>query len=56
MCYSVNNLLYTYEGFTDADRQDFIERAEAHLIKQEYLDKIYYSDYFSKYDYKIPLF
>ena len=56
ICYSVNNLLYTYEGFTDADRQDFIERAEAHLIKQEYLDKIYYSDYFSKYDYKIPLF
>ncbi len=54
MCYSVNNLLYTYEGFTDADLESFIERAEKHLLKQEYLDKIYYSNYFSEYEYICP--
>lgn len=54
ICYSVNNLLYTCEGFTDADKQDFIDRAEVNLKKQEYIDKIFYSNYFKKYTYKIP--
>lgn len=52
VCYSVNNLLYTCEGFTDEDKQDFIKRAEKHLKKQEYIDKIFYSDYFKNHQYK----
>ena len=54
ICYSINNLLYTCEGFTEDDKQDFIERAEEHLKKQEILDKIFYSNYFSKYEYQYP--
>ena len=54
ICYSVNNLLYTCDGFTDADLDDFIARAENHLKKQEILDKIFYSDYFAEYEYIYP--
>ncbi len=50
--YSVNKLLYTTEGFTDDDLNDFISRATVHLNKLEILDKIYYSDYFKTHTYK----
>ena len=52
ICYSVNNLLYTCDGFTKEDKEDFIERAEENLIRQEYLDKIFYSNYFKNHQYK----
>lgn len=52
ICYSVNNLLYTCEGFKDEDKEDFIERAKENLIKQEYIDKIFYSNYFKNHPYK----
>ena len=46
ICYSPSRLLYSCKGFTDEDKEDFIRRAEVHLTKLEYLDKIFYSDYF----------
>lgn len=52
VCYSINNLLYTCEGFTEEDKQDFIARAKVNLTKQEYIDKIFYSNYFKNYTYK----
>ena len=52
VCYSVNNLLYKCEDFTEQDKEDFIIRAEKHLHKKQYIDKIYYCNYFKKYDYK----
>ena len=54
VCYSVNNLLYTIEGFTEEDKLDFIERAEKHLKKQEYLDEIFYYNYFANHEYIVP--
>lgn len=55
ICYSVKNLLYTSEGFTDEDLADFEARAKIHLEKLEYLDKIYYNDYFKTHEYVYPI-
>ena len=55
ICYSVKNLLYTSEGFTDEDLADFEARAKIHLEKLEYLDKIYYNDYFKTQEYVYPI-
>lgn len=55
ICYSVKNLLYTSEGFTDEDLADFEVRAKIHLEKLEYLDKIYYNDYFKTHEYVYPI-
>ncbi len=46
ICYSPNKLLYHSDDFKESDKEDFINRAKVHLTKLEYLDKIYYSDYF----------
>lgn len=51
VCYSIKKPLYMAEDF---DKEDFIARAEKHLSKQEYLDKIFYSNYFKNHEYKIP--
>lgn len=55
ICYSVKNLLYTSEGFTDEDLADFEARAKIHLEKLEYLDKVYYNDYFKTHEYVSPI-
>lgn len=55
ICYSVKNLLYTSEGFTDEDLADFEARAKIHLEKLEYLDKIYYNNYFKTHEYVYPI-
>ena len=54
ICYSVNNLLYTSDGFTKQDKNDFIRRAKIHLNKLEIVDKIYYTDYFANHEYVYP--
>ena len=54
ICYSIENLLYTCEGFTEEDKQDFIERATEQLTKLEYMDKIFYNDYFKHHVYMPP--
>lgn len=51
ICYSARKMEYTCEGFTEEDLKDFENRAKIHLSKQEYLDKIYYNDYFKSHDY-----
>lgn len=51
MCYSAKNLLFTTEGFTQADYDDFIARATIHLNKLEVLDKIYHTNYFKNHQY-----
>lgn len=48
ICYSADELLYTSIDFKDEDLEDFKKRAEILLKKQEYLDKIYYNDYFKE--------
>ena len=52
MCYSAKQLLYTVPGFTKEDYNDFVKRAKVHLTKLEYLDLIYYNDYFKHHPYK----
>ncbi len=54
VCYSANHLLYTCEGFTKADQDDFIARAEEFLRIKEITDKIFYSDYFESHPYVFP--
>jgi len=51
VCYSANGLMYTVPGFTKDDLKDFENRAKILLKKQEFLDKIYYNDYFKTHDY-----
>ncbi len=46
ICYSPTSFLYQKEGFTENDLNDFINRATILLTKLEYLDLIYYNDYF----------
>ena len=46
MCYGADELLYKSEDYTKADFDSFIERAELHLEKLEYMDKIMNNDYF----------
>ena len=50
ICYSIKDPLFT-KDFDENARIDFIKRAEHHLTELELIDKIYYSNYFSKYDY-----
>ncbi len=54
LCYSLNAVLHTTSEYTEEYKQSFIIRAKKHLTKLEYLDKVYYSDYFSNHEYKIP--
>lgn len=54
ICYSADDLLYTCEGFTEEDRQDFIERAEEYLRIKEITDLVFYSDYFASHEYVYP--
>ena len=54
ICYSADSLLYTCEGFTEEDRQDFIERAEEYLRIKEITDLVFYSDYFASHEYVYP--
>lgn len=53
ICYSAEELIYKSEDYTEEDFTDFQEKAKILLEKQEYLDKIYYNDYFK--DKSIPL-
>lgn len=46
VCYGINDLLYKDKDLTKEDIKDFIKRAEVHLKKLEYIDKIIYNDYF----------
>lgn len=50
--YSLNSLRYKDKNITDEDLKDFEKRALVHLEKLEYIDKIYYSDYFKDHEYK----
>jgi phosphoglycerol transferase MdoB-like AlkP superfamily enzyme len=47
--YSADSFVYTCEGFTKEDKEDFVKRAEILLNKQKYLDKIYNTNYFKKH-------
>lgn len=46
ICYSAEELIYKSKDYTQDDYDSFIKRAKILLKKQEYLDKIYYNDYF----------
>lgn len=46
MCYSAEKLIYKSPDYKKEDYYSFVERAKNLLEKQEYLDKIYYNDYF----------
>jgi len=51
ICYSVKELVYKSEDYKEEDLISFEARAKILLAKQEYLDKIYYNDYFKLIDY-----
>jgi len=51
IAYSLIDKLWTSD---DYDEEDFTIRATKHLQKLELLDKMYYGDYFSSCEYKIP--
>lgn len=50
--YSLNSLKYKDKDMTSDELKDFESRALIHLERLEYIDKIYYSDYFKKHEYK----
>ncbi|HEX3076323.1 MAG TPA: LTA synthase family protein [Lachnospiraceae bacterium] len=50
--YSLNDLKYEAPSSTLAMKSEFEAKALAHLNKLEIIDKIFYSDYFSKYRYR----
>ncbi len=52
ICYGANNLIYKSPSYKKADYDSFISRAEVHLNKLQYLDKIYYNDYFKTHTLK----
>lgn len=52
ICYGANNLIYKAPDYTKEDYDRFIEDATILLNKQEYLDKIYYNNYFKKHTLK----
>lgn len=54
ICYSLNKILYKREDFDEVAKNDFITRATANLNKLEFIDKIYYNNYFENNPY-IPL-
>lgn len=51
ICYSAKELVYKSEDYTEGDLVSFEARAKILLSKQEYLDKIYYNNYFKTVDY-----
>ena len=50
--YSLNSLKYKDKDMTSDELKDFESRALIHLERLEYIDKIYYSDYFKNHEYK----
>ena len=46
VCFGINDLLYRSEDLTKEYIEEFKERAEVHLEKLEYIDKIMNTDYF----------
>lgn len=50
--YSLNSLKYKSKDLSKEDLKDYEKRALVHLKRLEYIDKIYYSDYFSNHEYK----
>ena len=50
ICYGANNLIYKSNNYKKEDYNKFIKNAEALLNKQEYLDKIYFNNYFAKHN------
>lgn len=50
--YSLNSLTYKSDNITKEELKDYEERALTHLKKLEYIDKIYYTDYFKDHEYK----
>lgn len=56
VCYSANKLLYTVDGFTKQDKQNFILRAEEHLRIKEITDLVFYSNYFATHQYIYPTY
>ena len=46
ICYSANDIIYKASDYTQEDYESFLERSEILLEKMEYMDKIYYNDYF----------
>lgn len=51
ICYSIKKLLYKCEGFTNEDKEKFIENASILLKKQEKFDIIFHTNYFKTHDY-----
>ncbi len=49
ICYGANNLIYKAPDYEKADYDRFIKYAKILLNKQEYLDKIYYNNYFKNH-------
>lgn len=52
--FSLNNRKYAVEDFDELYKADFEERAKAHLSKLEFINKIYYTDYFANNPYLEP--
>lgn len=50
--YSLKSLKYKSDDLTKKELKDFEDRALVHLKKLEYVDKIYYTDYFKDHEYK----
>lgn len=50
--YSLNSLKYEGEDISEEYKKDFERRALIHLKRLEYIDKIYYSDYFKNHKYR----
>lgn len=50
--YSLNSLKYKSKDFNKKEKKDYEKRALVHLEKLEYIDKIYYSDYFKDHEYR----
>lgn len=46
ICYSAEKIIYKSPDYQKEDYDNFVKRAKVLLEKQEYLDKIYYNDYF----------
>lgn len=52
--YCLDDIRYKSEEFTEEDLELFINRANIHLEKLYYLDKIYFTDYFASHEYRAP--
>lgn len=51
LLYLSDDLLESEENYQNYINNDFIPRSEIHLEKLEYFNKIYYTNYFSEYNY-----